>query len=375
MGRWCYLIILSVLYTISPSHANDDIQRQLDAGLSGARDAEGLVGAGAIIVRNGTVVALSVDGVRRNGKPDLIEQNDKWHLGSVTKSMTGVLIGLLVDEGKVSFSQTLPQLLPDLANEMDAGWQRVTLHHLMTHTAGMPGNFPLSAKLKWPETHEEARLERRKVFAAMLAKAPATPPGEKFQYSNAGISLAGHIAESVTDIPYETLMLEKVFQPLGLESAGFGAPDGDNPWSHASRFFIKMAMNPADGADNTPLMSPAGRAHMSLQDLAIYGQLHLDGYQGRSDFLMQDTWDILHTPVLDEYAHGIGIMERKWAGGTLIWHNGTNTMWYALLLVFPEAETVMAFTSNDGKFREAEQAYFNLARDMMTYMQQHSEEE
>ncbi len=364
--RYFLAFIVPGVLMVSSVQAEPNLQGRLERGLAEVMANKGLVGAGGTILRDGEVVALAVDGVRRKGKADRIETGDLWHLGSVTKSMTGMLIGRLVDEGVVTYDQTLPEILPALASEMDTGWQDVTLHHLMTHTAGAPANFPVTAQFVWPDTPEETRAARTKSLRAILAKAPKSGAGEAFLYSNVGITIAGHVAEEVTDIPYETLMTQKVFTPLGLETAGFGPPLGDNPWGHATRFFLTFAMDPTDKADNTPIMSLAGRAHMSLQDLGTFGQVVLEGHLGRSEFLSAETWQKLHTPVLDEYAHGLGVMQREWAGGTLIWHNGTNTMWYALLLVFPEKEIVMAFTSNDGKFREAEQAFFNLARDIVT---------
>ncbi|MCI5043431.1 MAG: beta-lactamase family protein [Aquisalinus sp.] len=366
--RYILAVIISGLLMLYAAQADLASQTRLESGLAEAVADTGLVGVGGIILQNGEVIALAVDGVRRKGKTNRIETDDLWHLGSVTKSMTGMLIGRLVDEGVVTYDQPLTELLPELAAEMDPGWQGVTLHHLMTHTAGMPANFPVTTQFIWPDTPEEIRAARRKALRAILVKAPKAEAGDAFLYSNAGITLAGHVAEEVTDTPYETLMAQKVFVPLGLETAGFGPPLGDNPWGHATRFFLTFAMDPTDKADNTPIMNPAGRAHMSLQDLGTFGQVVLDGHLGRGDYMSSEIWQKLHTPVLDEYAHGLGVMQREWAGGTLIWHNGTNTMWYALLLVFPEKDIVMAFTSNDGKFRDAEQAFFSLARAIVTEM-------
>ncbi len=359
------LKIIVVLSVFVPSViAAEDMQAQLDEQLAGARARAGLVGVGGIVLHKGEVIALSVDGLRRKGTGDLIQEDDLWHVGSITKSMTGTLMGLLVDDGVVDFDSTLLDLLPDLSGKMDAGWREVTLHNLLTHSSGAPANFPLTTQYIWPETAAELVRKRRQEIAKILSRPPKSAAGKKFLYSNIGLTIAGHIAESFTEMPYEELMQQRVFEPLGLDSAGFGAPDGDNPWGHALKFGFKSAMNPADRADNTPVMAPAGRAHMTLTDLAVYGQHHLDGELGRDTFLKTETYRRLHAPFLENYASGWVVFERNWADGKLIWHNGSNTMWYALLVILPEKEMVMAFTSNDGNFRKAEPELFTLAKQL-----------
>ena len=77
--------------------------------------------------------------------------------------------------------------------------------------------------------------------------------------------------------------------------------------------------------------------------------------------LPQKSWERLHTPFLDDYAYGWVRYQREWAGGPLIWHNGSNTLWYALLMLLPAKNTVIAFATNDGAIEEAEKAFLGLA--------------
>ena len=102
-----------------------ELQAKLDERLAEVRIENSLVGVGGAIAIDGDIVALSVDGNRhKNGAP--IAPNDKWHLGSVTKSMTSIVIGMLVDDGLITYDDTLLDLLPGI--EMHPGWQAVTLH-------------------------------------------------------------------------------------------------------------------------------------------------------------------------------------------------------------------------------------------------------
>ena len=71
-----------------------------------------------------------------------------------------------------------------------------------------------------------------------------------------------------------------------------------------------------------------------------------------------------HTPFRDDYASGWIQFERDWAGGRAICHNGSDTMWYALLILLPAKDTVLAFATNDGAVQAAETAFVKLAKEL-----------
>ena len=94
----------------------------------------------AAVVSNGAI-ALGVAGVRTRGKPDKIAADDRFHIGSDTKAMTGMLCGILVDEGKLKWDQTLGNTFPELKKSMNPQYQAVTLEQLLTHRGGAPGEL------------------------------------------------------------------------------------------------------------------------------------------------------------------------------------------------------------------------------------------
>ena len=162
-----------------------------------------------------------------------------------------------------------------------------------------------------------------------------------------------------------------MFAPLGLASAGFGPPQGDapnqEPIGHRVLLrWFRLRMDPFETrADNSPVMAPAGAVHMTILDLARYGTAHLDGESAPSPTLLPHAaWERLHTPVRDDYARGWVRVERDWAGGSVLWHNGSNTLWYALLMLLPARNTVLAFATNEGAIQAAETAFVELAREL-----------
>ena len=349
-----------------------DFQTVLESSIRQLRSDAGLTGVAAAVMTDGRFKGVTVDGERRRSTGIPVTVNDRWHVGSIAKSMTATLIAVLEHEGKLSIDNAMLELLPDI--EMAAGWRPCTLQNLLTHTAGAPANFPMKVLKVWPDTAEELVAARRRFIAEILAEEPESPCGERYSYSNVGYTIVGHIAETIAGVPYETLIAQKVFTPLELKSAGFGPPKGDKPnqepLGHMKLLWFRFAIDPFEShADNTPVMAPAGGLHLSIRDLARYGSIHLQGDSGTATSLLpQESWERLHTPFLENYAWGWVRYNREWSGGPVLWHNGSNTLWYALLMLLPAKNTVLAFATNDGAIEEAEKAFVGLARQLSEAM-------
>jgi hypothetical protein len=145
-----------------------------------------------------------------------------------------------------------------------------------------------------------------------------------------------------------------------MDTAGFGAPGTtgkvDEPWGHIHKLLMTIPVQ----SDNPPVHSPCGRVHCSLDDLARYAMFHL---QRTNTLLKPETMAKLHASpdgaeikdVMDDYACGWVRMKRGWAGGTVWWHNGSNTMWYIVMWLAPDKDfAVIAATNIAGP--DAEQA-------------------
>ena len=346
-----------------------DFRSHLEARVVRLRDDTGLTGVAAAVMTDGQLVATAASGERRRRSGIPVTVDDRWHVGSITKSMTATLLAVLEDDGLFSADDAVSALLPDV--EAVDGWGACTLHHLLTHTAGAPENFPSKMQSVWPDTAAELVAARRRFIADVLAREPKSPCGERFAYSNVGYTIAGHIAETVAGKPYESLLQERVFTPLMLASGGFGPPQGDapneEPIGHVVLLrWFRLRMDPfKTRADNSPVMAPSGAVHMTVGDLARYGAVHLQGESATSPPLLpRVAWERLHRPFLDDYAYGWVRVQRDWAGGPVLVHNGSNTMWYALLMLLPAKNTVLTLATNDGAIQTAVIAFAELAREL-----------
>jgi hypothetical protein len=247
---------------------------------------------------------------------------------------------------------------------MHEDWKPVTLHQLLTDTAGAPPNFPKEIWHERPAPGPERVEARRIAVLDVIADKPAYPPGSAYLYSNVGYTIAAAMAEKLTGAAWEDLVKREVFEPLGLATAGFGPPKSsdeklEQPRGHRTRLAGKVAVD--DEADNSPVMGPSGTVHMSLHDLCTYAQEHLRGEQGTGTLLSAETYKLLHTPELNQYACGwIRAQSSATTSEALFWHNGSNTMWYALVAFIPKKNMVVAVTSNDGDSENAERAAWHV---------------
>lgn len=271
-----------------------------------------------------------------------VSVESRWHIGSLTKSMTSAMILRLHDEGVLDIDAPVGDLLPAFQAEMHTDWQSIRLSGLLSHTAGLPAN---ARRDGLPEDPSKARL----ALMRQLWSEPLKNADPSFEYSNTGYVLAGLVAEQVTGKSWEELIRAEIASPLGLATLGFGAPDGvEDAWGHRRLLGFSWPVNPAGTADNPAWMGPAGTVHLSLSDLMHWGAAHLNQCTGvNPSFLSKESCARLVTPVKDSYALGWVILPRD--DGDVLFHNGSNTMWSAMLFVSDARQSVLAMVMNDGR--------------------------
>ena len=302
-----------------------------------------------VVVKDGKICDHAAVGVRKSGDPTPVTINDQFHIGSCTKSMTATLAAMFIEEGKLRWDTTIAEIFPELKGKMDKQYETVTVEQLLTQRGGVPGEPPAAAWLRAWQQKGTPTEQRYEFIAAVLAQPPAAVPGTKFIYSNQGYTIVGVMLEKITGKSWEDLITEKLFRPLHMDSAGFGPPGTigkvDQPWGHTRKLFIALPTQD----DNPPAIAPAGVVHCSLDDLARYTIIHLQGEQF-GGLLKSETFRKLHSPSGGgDYACGWVVAKRGWAGGNALWHNGSNGMWYVVMWLAPEKDfSVIAATNIAG---------------------------
>jgi CubicO group peptidase (beta-lactamase class C family) len=300
------------------------------------------------------LLVIGATGFRKKDSPERVTVHDLWHLGSCTKSMTATMLARLVERGTLRWDLTIGEVFKDLAasGKMKDAYKPVTIEMLLAHRGGIPSD--LSENGLWGHLWEKKGTptdQRQQLLEGVMIREPMSKPGTAFLYSNAGIAIAGHMAEKITGKAWEELMREEMFAPLGMKHVGFGAPGHaakmDEPWGHHGA--ESKPVPPGPEADNPPAIGPAGTMHASLADWARYAAVHLLGAKGKTDYLKPETFARLQAkPKVGDYAFGWGHAERGWGGGDVLSHNGSNTSWFCVVWVAPKKDVAYLAATNCG---------------------------
>ncbi len=264
----------------------------------------------AALVYGDSIIAQATIGKIVYGEEPAVNENSRFHIGSTTKSMTAVLVAMLVKQGKLQYDMTLEQALPDMP--MRDEYRGVTIADLLNNRAGIIA-FQLAAhedpvivkKLMQdiPAAYPDPTEQRREVTKLALSLEPIAEPGTKVVYSNVGWPIIGYILEVTTGQSYEALLQEKIFNPLGVDKARIGGwpaskAEPDQPRGHYFGQDSTGKPTPQDLDDEYVLsawMNPSGGVHLNIGDYARYAREHLLGLQGKGKLLGQEEYETMHS--------------------------------------------------------------------------------
>jgi CubicO group peptidase (beta-lactamase class C family) len=301
--------------------------------LSAFRDRYGVPAVGAALV-TGEVVELDLLGERVRGGGDPVRAGDAWHIGSCGRSLTAALYARLVERGEAEWGARLPALFPDLG--IDPRWSAVTVDDALAGAAGFQTDLSRDALAAAYDDARPLPLQRTAAAAAALARAPGRPG--RSRDSNFGYVVVGAAIERITGTPYEHALVTHVLEPLGMASAGFGAPP-------AIRGHRARTPAPPDDprADDPPIMGPAGRLHLALSDWARFQQVFLTAGGG---FLAPATVERLRAAFRSQ--------------------QGSSTFWVATALIDGDRGRAALVACNDGR-RRLRAASAKLAARLLSY--------
>ena len=172
--------------------------------------------------------------LKKDGPP--VDADTLFEIGSITKTFTGVLIADAVLKGKATLEDPIAKHLPEDLLAADSSLRSVTLLDLATHTSGLPrlpSNLATGTDPNDPYAHYS--VEKLYEYLRGFKESDFEKRGE-MSYSNLGVGLLGHLLEQIAGKPYEELIAETIFTPLGMTSTFVQRNPGDIPASHMVRF-------------------------------------------------------------------------------------------------------------------------------------------
>jgi CubicO group peptidase (beta-lactamase class C family) len=241
----------------------------------------------------------------------------KFNLGSMNKMFTAVAIAQLAQQGKLNFSDPLIKHLPDYPNKEVA--EKVTLHHLLTHTSGIGDYFNGKYRLASKDRFRAIR----DYFPLFVDKPLGFEPGKQFRYSNAGFMVLGAVVEKVSGEDYFDYVREHIYRPAGMVNTDAYEMDRDTP-NLAIGYTREVPGSSRSPKNNLFLHvvkgGPAGGGFSTVEDLlrfdvALRGHHLLD--QKHADLILTGK---VATGRRGEY--GYGFFVEKLPGTRVVGHGG-----------------------------------------------------
>ncbi len=345
-------LLAAALSTMTAAHLTsavepqDDAARRVDAYLTRLVP-HGLSGA-VLVARNGNVVLKKGYGLANRATGLAYSADMASCIGSVTKQFTGAAIVKLEMEGRLNSTDPIAKHLPGVPADKTG----ITIHHLLTHTAGFSGDLGGG---------DEEPIERDALVAKVLAAPLTAQPGERFEYSNEGYSVAAAIVERVSGQGYEQYLREHLWLPAGMRDTGYLLPqwplaslplgygDDGREWGRV----YKRGWLP-DGPGW--YLRGNGGIHASLDDLYRWHVALGNGSVLSADALRKyQTGHVTSRGGAARYAYGWGVQQTR-RGTSVIAHNGGNRFFFTDFRRYMDEGVVVIAMTNEPVIRATELA-------------------
>ena len=326
----------------APAPKAEEVARRAHAYLQARTDARTFSGA-VLIARGGTTLFSAAYGFANEEWQVRNETGTRFPIASVTKTFTAALIMKLQQQRRLGLEDPLCRHVEPCPKH----WQPITLRHLLTHTAGIPDYA------RTPDFMQKVRLRRTlpELIAEFRDRPPEFVPGAKYSYSNSNYILLGQILEKTGGKPYEQLLEENIFAPLGMRDSGVDVnsrviarrasgyrPEGKGPdGKPEARRFAN-----ADFVDTSWLYS-AGAIYSTVGDLLKWDRALRSGA-----VLPREQVDLMWSAKHGAYGYGWQLLEpsAQTLNRRLVFHAGGTTGYASDLLLYPEQDVTIVLLAN-----------------------------
>lgn len=336
--RHLFVSTALVLLTLQTALAQDHAAK-IQQVLATAHKYQQFNGA-ALVAENGKVVYKGGFGMANMEWNIPNTPDTKFRLGSITKQFTAMLTLQLVEQGKIKLDGKLSDYLPDYRKDIG---EKVTVHHLLTHTSGIP------SYTGQPGFFQNVSRNPYKVDEFVKKYASGNlefEPGTKYAYNNSGYFLLGAIIERVTGKSYEQALKEMIFDPIGMKNTGYDHHDTLIP-KRATGYALtqKGYVNAAYLDMSIPYA--AGSLYSTVEDLYLWDQaLYTD------KLITAQSKELMYKPFLQEYAYGWVITNAAFKVNgqsvPVITHGGGINGFTTMIVRYPKEKNLIVILDNTG---------------------------
>jgi len=277
------------------------------------------------IIKDGKVIFAEGFGYRDLEQKLPVTSQTLFAIGSCTKAVTTMAIGMLAEQGKVDWDKPVRNYLPafELKNEYITA--NMTVRDLVTHRSGLPRHDGL-----W----YGSPLTRKELFDRLKYLDFSAGFREKYQYNNLMFMTAGYLVGQVTISTWEEFIAERIFKPLGMTNSNFSVEASQQAADFAQPYRIKDEKVENIPFRNIDEIGPAGSINSCVDDMLKWIQFHLDkGKVGEKQLVAEAEMRNMHTPYMhlsspmesNERSHsnyGLGWVIAMYRGHKLVQHGG-----------------------------------------------------
>ena len=261
----------------------------------------------------------------------------KFRLGSLTKQFTALLVMQLVEKGQLKLDVPISTYLPDYAR---ASGDKITLHHLLTHTSGIP-NYTSKSQFQTFNTQHINPLTAVSIFATLPLE---FEPGSTYHYSNSGYFLLGAIIEKLTGKPYAQVLSENILLPLHMQDSGYDL--SETVLSRRAAGYEKTANGSLVNTSYIDMSGPyaAGSMYSTVVDLYKWDQALYT-----NQLLNDASKALLFKPFRSDYAYGWTAVKRL-AGSdsvSILRHAGVINGFRTFMLRVPKDQQLVVVLDNE----------------------------
>lgn len=308
MKKSFFSFLLAVLFVPMAGYSQndccyDDIVKSLDEYVEQVKRDWRIPGMAFSVIKDGNVVLSKGYGVNVMGGDSKVEENTIFQIGSVSKSFTAAVMASIVDEGLVSWSDTVKNILPDFDWKDNYVEENMLVQDLMTHKTGIGGQVGTYIP--------NLGYDRDDVYKMMGLITPKYQFRNTYAYNNITFIIAAKVIEKVTGKSWEENVHSRILEPLGMTSTSVNGEGSEieNGFADAGAkastphefYYVKDSMHvaPLYGSEQAlwweTVIGPAGSVNSNVVDMIKYAQFHLDmGKVGDKQIISEKQMKYLH---------------------------------------------------------------------------------
>ncbi len=329
----CFVFVLLILFLpISQISAEQHLKSALDSYVETFLEEHRIPGASIALVHESRTVYLKAWGITGESK-EIVTTETPFTIGSISKSLTGLAIMRLIEEGTIRLDDPVQKYLPWFTLKDNQAASQITLKHLLTQTSGISTYSGLSISDREAKDLNAIRENVERLSKVKLTAAP----GEKHQYSNANFLILGALIEEVTNQTYSEYMEEQVFSPLGMNDAAADYSTAlKKGYAAGYQSWLGIPRNSAVTYDNGG--APYGYLTTSARDMVQYIKW-LSQHESNHNFLSEETMNLYMNPYVQTGEHrfyGLGVrISNPDTEEEMIWHSGSTPDSHAEVFFIP----------------------------------------